>query len=225
MADLIQEFFERELSEAEAGSLGDLLRESPDSALRFEGLLENHYVQTGLPLPQLPASLNSLPRVPKGIGGLGGMKLLFLLAAAGLGYLAWKYWPMKMEVPFKPEALLQAPSNLPVQSQASIEKKPVTLPLSARPQASSPTAEGEELSVVVDAPQKSLVTVRILDSAGKEVRALYTGFVEAGRWNFKWDGLLENGEAAGAGDYRIDVQTGAAHLAKDIQIKLHSASP
>ncbi len=57
MADLIQEFFERELSEAEANSLGNLLQESPDSALRFESLLEKHYLQTGLPSPQLPSGL------------------------------------------------------------------------------------------------------------------------------------------------------------------------
>ncbi len=222
MADLINEFFERELSEAEADSLGDLLRDSPDSTLRFEGQLEQHYAQTGLPLPQLPSSLNDLPKGPSGIGGLGGMKILFLLAAAGSGYLAWKYWPVKAEVPlpgYSPQAAL---------SDAPLDKKPTALqavkPI-IQPRVAGPTAEGEELSVVVDAPQRSLVTVRILDASGREVRPLYTGFVEAGRWNFQWDGLLENGEAAGAGQYRIDVQTGAAHMSKDIQIKLAAPAP
>ena len=60
MVDLIQAFFERELSESEADLLGKLLQESPDSALRFEGLLETHYLATGLPLPQLPSSLQKL---------------------------------------------------------------------------------------------------------------------------------------------------------------------
>ena len=69
------------------------------------------------------------------------------------------------------------------------------------------------------------MTVRILDPAGKEVRALYTGFVGAGRWNFQWDGLLQDGQAAGAGDYRIDVQAGEAHLSKDIRVKLQPPAP
>ncbi len=220
--DLIQEFFNRELSEAEADSLGELLRESPDSALQFEGLLEKHYAQTGLPSPQLPASLNDLPRGSNGIGSLGGLKILLLLAATGLGYLAWKYWPVKTEVP------IPGYSHQETLSGSPLDKKPSALqavkPL-VQPQEAGPAAEGEELSVVLDAPQKSLVTVRILDSAGREVRALYAGFVEAGRWNFQWDGLLENGAAAGAGDYRIDVQAGAAHLTKDIQIKLATPAP
>ncbi len=79
--------------------------------------------------------------------------------------------------------------------------------------------------MVLNAPQKSLVTVRILDAEGKEVRALYTGFVESGRWSFQWDGLLENGEPANAGSYRIDVQSGESHLSKDIQIKLNTTNP
>jgi flagellar hook assembly protein FlgD len=95
----------------------------------------------------------------------------------------------------------------------------------AEPERVSPAQEGQELSVLVDAPQKTLVTVRILDAGGKELRALYTGFVEAGHWNFKWDGLLENGQPAGAGEYRIDVQTGAAHQTKDIRLKIQPVSP
>ena len=59
MADLIHEFFERELSEAESDALSEQLRQSTDASLRFEGLVENHYAATGLPLPELPASLKN----------------------------------------------------------------------------------------------------------------------------------------------------------------------
>jgi flagellar hook assembly protein FlgD len=97
-------------------------------------------------------------------------------------------------------------------------------PAPFHPVAAQPGQEGQELSVVVNAPQKSLVTVRILDAGGKEVRVLYTGFVDSGRWAFKWDGLLENGAPANPGQYRIDVQSGSAHLSKDIQIKVKPAS-
>lgn len=223
MADLINEFFERELSEAEAESLGDLIRESPEESLRFEGLLAGHYLATGLPSPQLPASLLKLPGAPGGWGGAGGLKILLLLAATGLGFLAWKLWPSSAPVPSGPSPAPAALSEAP--AAALPRPVPAAKPLPVEPQEAGPTAEGEELSVVVDAPQKSLVTVRILNSAGKEVRALYTGFVQAGRWDFQWDGLLEDGAAADAGDYRIDVQTGATHMSKEIQIKLQPASP
>ena len=68
MADLIQAFFERELSETEADSLGDLLRDSPDSALQFEGLLEGHYLATGLSLPPIARFSTKASRCPRGMG-------------------------------------------------------------------------------------------------------------------------------------------------------------
>lgn len=64
MADLIHEFFERELSAAESDALSEQLRQSTDASLRFEGLMENHYVATGLPLPELPASLKIFRSIP-----------------------------------------------------------------------------------------------------------------------------------------------------------------
>src|SRR5579872_1434677 len=219
MADLIQEFFKRDLTEAEQEALSKLLEESPDAALSYERLVGQNYLATGLPQPILPKGLQSLPH--PGTGGITGLSssikiLLVVLTAAGAAL--WKYWPqIKTEV-YMP---LQQPVQQVLEKSMKVPVKPaVKKPALIEPTAAGPTQEGQELSVVVDAPQRSLVTVRILDPAGKEVRALYTGFVEAGRWNFKWDGLLGNGEAAGPGDYRIDVQSGAAHQSKNIRIKL-----
>lgn len=218
MLDLIEQFFLRDLSEAEHEALSKLLQESPDAALKYERLLEQNYLATGLPQPTLPKGLASLPKPD---GGLLGKTVLLKLLVVGLvaAGLAWKFWP-------KPQAEISPTLQHPVQPvapqvpPAATHQKPVPV----KPQAAGPDQEGQELSVVVNAPQKSLVTVRILNAEGREVRALYTGFVEPGRWAFQWDGLLENGEAANAGDYRIDVQSGEAHMAKDIQIKLKPTS-
>jgi hypothetical protein len=212
MADLIQEFFERELSGPEADSLGTLLQESPDEALRFEGLLENHYLATGLPLPQLPASLQNLPLSPGGMGAMGGWKLFALLVVAGAGFALWKYWPGSQTLPAKAALAPVASISQPVFS-APAKPQPV------HPRKADPAAVGEELSVVVGAAEKTLVTVRVLDAEGKEVRDLYTGFISPGHWSFQWDGLLSAGAPAPTGNYQIDVQAGALHQTKDVHIQ------
>jgi flagellar hook assembly protein FlgD len=61
--------------------------------------------------------------------------------------------------------------------------------------------------------------VRILDSTGHEVRALFAGPVQPGEWIFQWDGLLPDGKPAPPGDYQIDVQSGSRHAAKKVQVK------
>jgi hypothetical protein len=219
MADLIQEFFEREFSETEADSLGKLLGESPNEAIRFEGLLEKHYLATGLPFPELPPSLQSLPLKPGGWGGAGAWKLLAVLAAAGLAFVAWKYRsaPPTLAVTAvpAPAAFSQAPAPV----IANPRPAHAALPPTVEPQQAGPMAEGKELSVVVGAQEKTLVTVRILGQGGREIRDLYTGFVQPGHWSFKWDGELSDGNPAPAGDYQIDVQSGASHQTKDIRIK------
>ena len=219
MADLVQEFFKRDLTETEHEALSKLLESSPEAASSYERLLEQNYLATGLPQPTLPKGLQPLPHPGAGgLTGLGASIKIFLAVLAVSGIALWKFWPQtKVEI-FMP---LQQPVQQVLEKHLTVPVKPfVKKPAPIQPLAAGSTQEGQELSVEVDAPQRSLVTVRILDPGGKEVRALYTGFVEPGRWNFKWDGLLGNGEAAGAGDYRIDVQSGAAYQSKDIRIKL-----
>jgi hypothetical protein len=213
MADLIHEFFERELSETESAVLSEQLRLSADESLRFEGLLESHYLATGLPLPELPASLQNLPLNPGGLSSALSLKLFaVLIAAMGLGYAVYKFWPSPAVAP---EAVLEPVVSVS-QSQPSAV---ITKLLPVQPKAVSPTETGEELSVVVGAQEKTLVTVRILNQQGREVRDLYTGFVQPGHWSFQWDGDLSAGVPAPAGDYQIDVQSGALHQTKDRQIK------
>ncbi len=217
MVDLIQAFFERELSESEADLLGKLLQESPDSALRFEGLLETHYLATGLPLPELPGSLQKWAPAAGKLGALGWAGLAAAVAA-GVGLLVWKFWPVSEIVqPAAPQPLAPMAPVSRVLEPKVILKSP-SAPVHS--EATAPSAEGEELSVVVDTREKSLVTVRVLDAAGQEVRHLFTGFVEPGQRAFQWDGNLSAGEPAPAGNYRIDVQTGDSHQTKAIRLNL-----
>src|SRR5665213_693160 len=210
MVDLIHEFFERELSEAESDALSEQLRLSTDESLRFEGLLESHYAATGLPLPELPASLKNLPLNPGGLGTALGWKLFAVLIAAGLGYAVLKFWPSSPAVPV---------SVVPVPALSSSQPAPASRLLPVQPQKVDPTATGEQLSVVVGAQEKTLVTVRILNHEGQETRDLSTGFIQPGHWSFRWDGDLSDGSPATAGQYQIDVQTGALHQTKAIRIK------
>lgn len=220
MTDLVAEFFTRDLTEAEQEALSDLLERSPDAALNYERLVEQNYLATGLPQPTLPKGLNSLPKPGMGgLTGLGGSAKLLLLIAAAVGIALWNVLPRTGAENPSSHTKPAVPQGLMNDQPAPMKKQAPLQPS----QAQAPR-EGEELSVVIDAPKKSLVTVRILNSTGKEVRALYTGFVEAGRWNIQWDGLLENGSAADAGNYRIDVQAGAVHQSKDIRIKLRPSS-
>ncbi len=218
MADLIKEFFERELSGAEADSLGELLQKSPEESLRFEGFLEKHYLATGLPMPQVPSGMT----LPPGTGGLGLMGKILgvaLVALTGAGVL-WKFWPhAPVETPLKSitSPILSAPIKATLAPQLQSRTRVMTAPI--QPMPVGPTAEGEALSVVVGTQTKALVTVRVLDSTRKEVRNLYTGFVQPGHWSFRWDGELANGVPAPAGDYQIDVQSGASHQSKEIRIK------
>jgi hypothetical protein len=201
--------------------LSKLLQESPEAALKYERLLEANYIATGLPQPTLPNGLNTFPKPG---GSLLGKSVLLKLLAVGLaavaGGLLWKFWPKSnMVIPAAVQQPIQQIPGKPV-IPAITHKKPAPV----QPLAAGPSQEGQELSVVVNTAQKSLVTVRILDPNGREVRALYTGFVDPGHWAFQWDGLLGNGQPASAGDYRIDVQSGASHLSKDIQIRLQPSS-
>lgn len=220
MSDLVQEFFKRDLSEAEHEALSKVLEQSPEAALSYQSLLEQNYLATGLPQPTLPKGLQTLPHI--GGGGLAGNSTLlkfFLVGLATTGVALWKFWPQSKAI--APNAIQKVVSK-PVIPSVIHRVKPL---LPFKPVAAGAAQEGQELSVVVNTPQKSLVTVRILDSKGQEIRALYTGFVESGHWAFQWDGLLQNGQAAEAGNYKIDVQSGAAHLSKNIQIKLKPTEP
>jgi hypothetical protein len=208
MIDLVEKFFQQDLSEAEAQELEKLLLHSPETASRFNQIAESAYIATGLPHHQWPGKPIHLPPA----GGLGtGLKVLLALAAAGAGLVAVRFWP-------------QRPVELPVQTAAPpAQVQPAVKAVLSAPAKPAPLApkelEGDQLSVLVETAAPSLVTVRILDASGKEVRALWAGVLDPGQKSFRWDGRLSDGNAAPGGDYQIQVQNGPHTLLKKVRIE------
>jgi hypothetical protein len=142
-----------------------------------------------------------------------GLKILVVLIAAGGGAALWRIWNQTpMETSLKapvPSVILASPHNL----------APLVIPEKIQVSKALKEAEGDQLSVLVETEQSSLVTVRILDSQGQEIRALYAGVLDPGQWSFQWDGLLANGKPASNGPYRIEVQNGAHILSKMVRLE------
>ena len=211
MDDLVKAYFERNLTEAEAGELETLLKNSQEHAQRFAEFSEKAYVSTGLPEHQWPGKTFPIPR----IGGWGtGWKLWLALAATGLGTLLWRLNS------HSPAVVAVSQPGLAVSGMQNHLAPPVRQVVPQKIQAipEQKQLEGNQLSVLVETEKSSLVTVRILDGQGREVRVLFAGVLDPGQWNFVWDGLLANGSPALNGTYQIQVQNGSHILSKPVRL-------
>ncbi|MBZ0268315.1 T9SS type A sorting domain-containing protein, partial [bacterium] len=61
-------------------------------------------------------------------------------------------------------------------------------------------------TIAYTAPVASRATVRIYDAAGRLVRSLADGAVDAGRHTMQWDGRAGSGERASAGVYFVRLE-------------------
>ena len=61
-----------------------------------------------------------------------------------------------------------------------------------------------------------LVTIKILDLLGREVKLLYHGFNTRGYYKINWDGSNQAGNELGSGIYFIDAHLGNKHSYKKI---------
>jgi hypothetical protein len=87
MANLLKEFFKRDLTDAEWQTLGRQLDASPGDAMRFAKLAKKFYLNLGLPNPGAPGGSPGLPPpVPP------GLILEFLVIAAVVGGISWFIW-------------------------------------------------------------------------------------------------------------------------------------
>jgi hypothetical protein len=212
MADLIQAFFDRDLTEVESSQLEKLLRDSTDQAGRFAELSEKAYLATGLPPHVWPGKPITIPH----IGGMGwGLKLFLALCAVGLGTVLYL-----VKTPPPPSLPVQqtAPALPPVRS-LPVAKPKFVMPKKMLAQPVSPQWVADELSVVVETEKSSLVTVLIKDTSGREIRDLYAGVLDPGHWAFRWDGQGKDGKPVAPGDYQIQVQNGSNVLTKKIRIE------
>ena len=88
-----------------------------------------------------------------------------------------------------------------------------------KPLAYDPKVKYEGLDSIVERKTPGIVTVRVLDSSKKEVRLLFAGFLDQGKWTFYWDGKLSDNTYAQAGVYSVEVQSGKEVLAKQITLR------
>lgn len=222
MADLLQDFFKRDLSETEMDALEKALKESPESALGFEAQLELYRQKIGLPHQPLPQSLQTLPKTAGPVGWSGvAMKWVIaaILGAGVIGAAVWKFWPNPTPVKVSASVPVRTMPSTGMSSSVKSSIAKVARPAPVSPQPASTQTVDNGLRVIVHTAQAAPVTVRILGQGGQEVRALYSGMVQPGEWIFQWDGLLPDGQSAPPGGYQIEVQSNGRHLTKDISVK------
>ncbi len=96
---------------------------------------------------------------------------------------------------------------------------------SLRPEIPPPLTPGfstkgySRLKIDLAIGQNGPVTVRILDSAGADVKSLYSGSLAAGTYSFTWDGKLDNGKTAPPGQYQIESRNDSTVQDKEFWIQ------
>lgn len=206
MINLVDEFFKRNLTEAEAQQLEQLLENSAQEALRFGQGLQREYLAMGLPVPNVPKNFG--PAASK--AGWTALKSVLVAAVlAGGASLYWWLWcpsPAPSLHPSGPQALSRPKAKLP--------PPPVEVPQ----RLSGTSVEGNRLSVVVELDHAAPVEVSIFNPQGRLIRQLYQGNLPSGKWSVHWDGLLADGSKASPGSYRIQVQSGSTQMSKTVAI-------
>ena len=211
MTNLVNEFFNRNLTEAEGQNLEELLGKSPEEALRFGEKMKQEYLSMGLPVPTIPKNFG-LPHP-----ALSLTKLALLAATFSGGLLAWSLWPKttletsQTAVPLE-KVVIPATLSRP---KVSLPPPPIDIPQ----RLTASMAEGNRLSVVVELDKPAPVEVCILDPKEQTVRTLYQGSLAPGKWSIRWDGLLSDGSQAPTGDYRIRVKSGITEMSKNVSIE------
>lgn len=71
-----------------------------------------------------------------------------------------------------------------------------------------PNPFNPETTVHYELPEDGVVSVRVFDLMGREVKMLADGYMTAGRYDAKWDGTNHFGNAVSSGMYFVRVQAG-----------------
>jgi flagellar hook assembly protein FlgD len=114
------------------------------------------------------------------------------------------------------------PMKKTVQRVEPIVKKALPAPVKPAeipPSGTSERVSGNNLNVIVHRETAGPVVVRVVDAMGLEVRRLFSGTVQAGKWSFEWDGRAGDGSLVGPGKYRIEVQTEGTTQSREVNIK------
>ena len=212
--ELLNDYFQRDLSVDEESHVAELLKDSPEEALRFAGLAEAEYKASGYPDPA--------PRT-RG-GGLWLLRGLGLCAAAGAGVWLW----CLLQSPAQTEARRVADS--PSQDTAAPSPALQAPPAAREPEAAPEVEAAPDLSVTVldsgrfkmtvDLAAARRVELSLCDVAGRPLRAFYSGSLDGGRWSFVWDGRLADGSAAQPGvPYQVTLKARGVVLRRWLQLE------
>ncbi len=225
MNPLYEKYFFGELTDTEEQTLEQMLTQSESEAWDFGQTAEEVYHRYGLPEPELPGG--SGEGIPP--GAIKPWK--WLIPLSGLLFLG-AYWLWKQplsQLPLKQRE--PAVPSLPAPVMKVI-KRAVPSPKAGEPAVKVPEAHketppeeagikesGNNLKVVVRRETAGPVTVKVSNSLGLEIRRLYGGMLQTGRWSFEWDGRFGDGRLVEPGKYRIEVQTEGTTQSREIVIR------
>ena len=230
MADLIEKFFQEELTQAEEQALSDSLSSSTGEALRFGEKAQQTYLAFGLPDPQWPGG--GPPSPPWSSTSLLLKPLIWAAVLLTSGLAVVLFWPHRSAAPLVPQASIpkMIPAPVSLKPQVAIHRqssvpipaaKPAPMVLLSTPVELTVHSHTvfSNLSVVVRRPSPGKVTVRVLNPDGTQALLLYDGPLQAGKWVFDWDGKLAKGQMAPPGVYRIQVESGPVVQNKNIIVR------
>lgn len=244
MSDLIASYFTRDMTDDEDQALSLMLQESEEAAIRFGSLAQEKYLGYGFPAPKIPkGKITNYILIQKWV-----ISIFVLAALGYFAWLRLCREPvsstvdrhnaviekdngsyikksdnikiMKSEKTVVARVINDTPvhditENINESMQDSNEARNIGKP----PVLTNGTGDKyPELQVIIRLKNPGMVKVRVLDADGKQVRRLYEGTIQAGRWSFEWDGLMSNGEPASPGLYRIEVNSGGVTQSKSVSV-------
>jgi hypothetical protein len=81
-----------------------------------------------------------------------------------------------------------------------------------------PNPSAGRISISLDLPKNSSVTISIVDPTGRRIADLYDGSLQAGRNYFEWDGHSNKQNGLSAGTYLIMAKYGNSSITKKVTI-------
>jgi len=116
MADLLKEFFRRDLTDPEEERLAQQLAASQKVSMRFAKMAKKAYLATGLPNPEKPGGGSTSPGASSHLGPIILKSVVVLALLGGMGLLVWNV----VKTPPETKAVL-TPTPTPIVHK----KKPV----------------------------------------------------------------------------------------------------
>ena len=211
MSDLIRDYFERDLTEAEKDELGRLLQSSPEASREFAAFAERRYAETGLPEPRWPGSWGTaLPASLKVAGAALILASLALLVCKGPEWIGGHDTAAPVvDLSSLPENREEIRATRPAEPQ---------VPKAVAPESFVEGRRYTGLLAVVDKQVPAPARVRVVDAAGREVRVLYDGTLPKGTWVFRWDGRIDSGAFPQSGAYVIEVLSSGKTLRQPVTL-------